>query len=230
MLRGGKLAGGRAVLCAAALAIVLSVVGRTRAEGTASDASAGASGIAVGKPMEDFGLRQLDFASGKLTELIWLSDFVGAGAGRAGAERKRAGKLLLLNFFATWCKPCMAELPVLTRLQNEYGPHGLKVLSVNYRTDAEPVDAAIAASRKQWNGASPPFPVLFDRYTNRNQLIYMGARAGLPCNILIDEQGVVLARFQGGDANELAAIEASIRTQLSVPAPAPAPESKASAK
>ena len=220
MLRGGKLLGGGAALCAAALALVLASAAGTRAEGAPP---ADAAGIAVGKPMEDFGLRQLDFATGKLAELIWLSDFVGTKA-----ERKRPGKLLLLNFFATWCKPCMAELPVLTRFQTEYGPHGLKVLSVNYRTDNEPVDAAIAASRKQWSGAAPPFPVLFDRYTNRNQLIYMGSRAGLPCNILIDEQGVVLARFQGGDAQELEAIEAGIRKQLNVPAPAP--ENKASAK
>ena len=228
MLRGGKLLGGGAARSAAALAIVLSITAQTHAEGAPGDASNAAPGIAIGKPMEDFGLRQLDFASGKLAELIWLSDFVGTKA-----ERKRPGKLLLLNFFATWCKPCMAELPVLTRLQNEYGPHGLKVLSVNYRTDTEPVDAAIAASRKQWNGAAPPFPVLFDRYTNRNQLIYMGARAGLPCNILIDEQGVVLARFQGGDAHELEAIEVNIREQLNVPVPAaaaPAPASKASSK
>jgi thiol-disulfide isomerase/thioredoxin len=220
MSRGRKLLGGRFALCAAALAIVLVLAAETRADE--------ASGIAVGKPMEDFGLRQLDFATGKLAELVWLSDFVGTKA-----DRKRPGKLLLLNFFATWCKPCMAELPVLTRLQNEYGPHGLKVLSINYRTESEPIDATIAASRKQWQRAAPPFPVLFDRYTNRNQLLYMGARAGLPCNILIDEQGVVRERFQGGDASALEAIEASIRKQLNLQAPAaaaPAPAVKASAK
>jgi thiol-disulfide isomerase/thioredoxin len=220
MSRGGRLLGGRAALCAAVLVIVCSLAAGTRADE--------ASGIAVGKPMEDFGLRQLDFATGKLAELIWLSDFIGMKP-----ERKRPGKLLLLNFFATWCKPCMAELPVLTRLQNEYGPHGLRVLSINYRTESEPVDAAITASRKAWQGASPPFPVLFDRYTNRNQLIYMGARASLPCNILIDDQGVVLARFQGGDATALALIEASIRKQLNAPAAAavaPTPAIKASTK
>lgn len=223
MSRGRKLLRGWFALCAAALALVLVLAAQTRADDV--------PGIAVGKPMEDFGLRQLDFTTGKLAELIWLSDFVGPGSRSAGADRKRPGKLLLLNFFATWCKPCMAELPVLTRLHNEYGPHGLKVLSINYRTESEQVDAAIAASRKQWNGAAPPFPVLFDRYTNRNQLIYMGARAGLPCNILIDEQGIVLARFQGGDASALEAIEASIRKQLNLPAPAAAaPAIKASTK
>jgi thiol-disulfide isomerase/thioredoxin len=197
-------------LSGAVLALALLVTTQSRAEGEPAG-EAGTPGLAVGKVMEDFGLRQLDFATGKLAQLVWLSDFVGDKP-----DRKTPGKVLLLNFFATWCKPCMHELPVLVRLQNEYGAQGLKVLSINYRTEAEAVDAAIAASRKQWTGAAPPFPVLFDRYTNRNQLIYMGARAGLPCNILIDEKGVVLARFQGGDATQLEALEAGIRKQLNI--------------
>jgi thiol-disulfide isomerase/thioredoxin len=197
------------------LALVLLLAAESQAEGGAPAEAAAAPGLAVGKPMEDFGLRQLDFATGKLAQLVWLSDFVGDKP-----DRNSPAKLLLLNFFATWCKPCMHELPVLVRLRNEYGAQGLKILSINYRTEAEAVDAAIAASRKQWAGAAPPFPVLFDRYTNRNQLIYMGARAGLPCNILIDEKGVVLARFQGGDATQLEALEADIRKQLnSAPSP-----------
>jgi thiol-disulfide isomerase/thioredoxin len=204
MFRGGKWAG-RSVL-----ALALLITAQSRADGETAGGTA-APGLAVGKVMEDFGLRQLDFTTGKLAQLVWLSDIVGEKP-----DRKTPGKLLLLNFFATWCKPCMHELPVLVRLQNEYRAQGLKVLSINYRTEAEAVDDAIAASRKQWAGAAPPFPVLFDRYTNRNQLIYMGARAGLPCNILIDEKGVVLARFQGGDATQLEALEAGIRKQLSL--------------
>lgn len=208
MRRGRKWLGRGAALGGAVLGLALLLAAQSHAE---SSTAAEAPGLAVGKAMEDFGLRQLDFATGKLGPLVWLSDFVGGKA-----DRKTPGKLLLLNFFATWCKPCMHELPVLVRLQNEYGAHGLKVLSINYRTESEAIDAAIAASVKQWASAAPPFPVLFDRYTNRNQLIYMGARAGLPCNILIDEKGVVLARFQGGDATQLEAIEASIQKQLNV--------------
>lgn len=165
-------------------------------------------GLPVGAEMQDFGLRALDLSTGKLAAIVWLSDFVGVSS-----KRQPPVRLLLLNFFAVWCKPCVAELPVLDRLQKAYAPRGLQVLSINFRAENESHDRAIEATRKLWPSGAP-FPVLFDRYTNRNQVLYMGSRAALPCNILLDARGRVLARYQGGDAQQLEALERLVAEQM----------------
>jgi thiol-disulfide isomerase/thioredoxin len=175
------------------------------------------SAMMEGVQMEDFGLRALDFGSGRLGPIVWLSDFVGGsvadtrvvGRERGQADRART-RLVLLNFFAVWCKPCVAELPVLARLQSAHAEDGLQVISVNYRTDAEPAEEAMVRARQLWAAGAPNFPVLFDRYTNRNQLLYVGRTAVLPCNVLIDQAGSVVARFQGGAPGQLQRLEERI--------------------
>ena len=161
--------------------------------------------LEVGAAMEDLGLRELDVASGKVGRIVWLSDFVGQGSG----PRK---KLLLLSFFASWCKPCLAELPQLQQLQARYAARGLQVLSVHVRTPDQPFEAVLDATRRLLPAAGPGFPVLFERFTNRAQLIYMGSAASLPCNVLIDGAGRIAARLEGADASH--SLEARIRTQL----------------
>lgn len=164
--------------------------------------------LAVGAAMEDFGLRSLNLTSGQLDQIVWLSDYVGPDS--SGRPRK---KLLLLSFFATWCKPCLAELPELARLQARYGASGLQVLSVNVRKPSEAVDATIAEARRVQPASGLGFPMLFDRFTTRAQLLYLGDRAALPCNVLIDASGTIVARMLGA-ASEPTALEASVRTGL----------------
>ena len=47
------------------------------------------------------------------------------------------GKLLVLNFWASWCQPCVAEVPSLDTFQREYGPKGVVVLGVSVDTNPE---------------------------------------------------------------------------------------------
>ena len=164
-------------------------------------------GLAVGQPMAEFGLRKLDFATGQLGPLVWLSDFVGPKA-------RSPKRVLLLNFYATWCKPCTAEVPKLVAWQREFGPRGLQVLSVNYRAPNESWESAVSGSQKLLAKEALPYPLLFDKYTNRNQLLYMGARGTLPCNVLIGADGKIIARYQGGQASKLAEIEQTITALL----------------
>ena len=42
------------------------------------------------------------------------------------------GKVVLINFWATWCPPCRAEMPDLIRLQREYASHGLQIIGITY--------------------------------------------------------------------------------------------------
>src|SRR5688572_26168281 len=52
--------------------------------------------------------------------------------GRYIRLRDYRGKVVLINFWATWCPPCRAEIPDLIRLQREYRSRGLQVIGVTY--------------------------------------------------------------------------------------------------
>lgn len=67
------------------------------------------------------------------------------------AIRAQKGKVVLVNFWATWCKPCVAELPALSQLQKRYGKRGLKVLlvSADSPSDKLAVSKALATRGQQ---------------------------------------------------------------------------------
>lgn len=162
-------------------------------------------GLKKGDKIADFGMRAADIEKGKLSGLVWLADFVGK------KDSKDPKKLLVLNFFANWCAPCIAEMPVLQSLYDKYKDKGLMVLSVNFRTEAEKFDSTFAESLKIIKEKGIKYPVLFDRFTNRNQLIYLGSKAVLPCLIIIDKDGVIIEKFQGEQSHDLKKIEEIIK-------------------
>lgn len=66
------------------------------------------------------------------------------------------GKVVLLNFWATWCEPCRAEMPALQALAERLGPSRLAVVGVNYQESAARIERFVEA-------AALTFPVLLDR-------------------------------------------------------------------
>lgn len=97
------------------------------------------------------------------------------------------GKVVLLNFWATWCAPCQAEMPVFSLWQSEYGPSGLQVIGISMDDDAAPV-------RKLLLHLHLTYPIAMgDARLGRRY----GGVLGLPLTFLIDRRGVVRARFQG---------------------------------
>jgi thiol-disulfide isomerase/thioredoxin len=67
------------------------------------------------------------------------------------------GKVVYLNFFATYCVPCQAEFPDIIKLQKIYGSQGLQVIEVSMNDHTDPSD--IAAMTKYVNQTKPPFEV-----------------------------------------------------------------------
>jgi cytochrome c biogenesis protein CcmG/thiol:disulfide interchange protein DsbE len=96
------------------------------------------------------------------------------------------GKVVLLNFWATWCAPCEVEMPVFSAWQRQYGPQGLRVVGISMDDGAAPVRKAVARLKLDYPVAMGDAR-LGERY---------GA-LGLPLTYLIDRDGVVRARFQG---------------------------------
>jgi thiol-disulfide isomerase/thioredoxin len=195
--------------------------------GGGADAPAAAAGISapvsgghpldVGDSFVDFGLPELDLGTGTPGRIVWLSDFVGDGV------RTTPKRLLLLNFFATWCTPCFTELALLNEWQRAYGEQGLQVVSVNVRLPDENAEQSMLETRALLNGLKVVFPLLFERYTQRNQVAYLGARATLPSNLLIGADGSVLFRTEGARASELTELEQQVRAVLGVEAGAAPP-------
>lgn len=95
------------------------------------------------------------------------------------------GNVVLLNVWATWCPPCVRELPALERLHRKLGPEGLKIVAVS-------VDAPVAATgpyselRAYIDQLKLTFTVLHDPKGRAKDLF---APTGLPTTVLIDRKG-----------------------------------------
>lgn len=98
------------------------------------------------------------------------------------------GKVVLLNFWATWCGPCKAEMPSLNNLYNEYKDKGFVVLAVSVDTSEKPVKS-FAREHKL------AFPVLLDKDKAVSFDEY--AVLGLPTTFLIDKTGIVIEKIIG---------------------------------
>jgi len=112
------------------------------------------------------------------------------------------GKVVLLNFWATWCAPCQLEMPRFAAWQKQYGPQGLQIVGVSM--DDEPDGVRKLTSKLRIN-----YPVVMG--DEQLGTLY-GGILGLPVTFLIDRQGQVVARFQG--ETDLNAMEEQIKQLL----------------
>jgi peroxiredoxin len=97
------------------------------------------------------------------------------------------GKVVLLNFWATWCAPCLTEMPRFVMLQQKYGGRGLQVVGISMDDDAQPVRVAY---RKY--GLNYPV-VMGDEKIGE----MYGGVLGLPVTFLIDAKGRIRFKHQG---------------------------------
>jgi len=97
------------------------------------------------------------------------------------------GKVVILNFWATWCPPCRAEMPSMEILYKRYKDQGLEILAVDIGENANTVRQFI-----QKNNYS--FPVLLDT-TKQTSAIY-GVEA-IPTTYIIDRNGKIIGRIIG---------------------------------
>ena len=115
--------------------------------------------------------------------------------------RKLEGRVVVVNFWATWCEPCIAEMPSLQRLRERLRGKPLEVLAVNYAESPEKVKAFLRKSRIE-------LPVLLD--PSKEAADAWNAK-GLPMTFVVDRAGKVRywifgeRDWNGGDI--LAAIE-----------------------
>jgi len=151
--------------------MVMTVLAATLGFFGAADRAAWSMGERVpmkGMPAVDFTLTDLD--------------------GRPQSLSQYRGKVVLLNFWATWCKPCTTEMPAMQTAYDRLRDKGFVVLAVNELEDDEKV-------REHIREYKHTFPVLMDR---ENRVANLYGVYGLPVSVFIDEAGKVHSYIKGG--------------------------------
>ncbi|HMS78991.1 MAG TPA: TlpA disulfide reductase family protein [Burkholderiaceae bacterium] len=114
------------------------------------------------------------------------------------------GKVVYLDFWASWCGPCKHSFPWMNDMQSRYGAKGLQVLAVN-------LDAKTADAKRFLSENSAQFKVAFDSAGDSAKRF---AIKGMPSSVLIGADGRVLATHAGFRDADREPLEAAIRDAL----------------
>ena len=113
------------------------------------------------------------------------------------------GKVVLLNFWGTWCKPCLKELPEFDRLYRRYRKHGLVVIAIATDTEPEKVQE-FATQRKLATKLALGGQQLADDYESSN----------FPFSFVIDPKGQIRGSYRGYKPECAGKLEQDIRSEL----------------
>jgi cytochrome c biogenesis protein CcmG, thiol:disulfide interchange protein DsbE len=108
-------------------------------------------------------------------------------SGAVITPREFGGKVLILNFWASWCTPCVQEMPSLNQIQQMFGPQGLVVLGVN-------VDSKEELYRNMLKRFQITFQTVRDPEENIN---YRYGTCKIPESYIIDRNGKVVQKYAG---------------------------------
>jgi thiol-disulfide isomerase/thioredoxin len=136
----------------------------------------------------------------------------GPGTWRVGNNQPASlsdykGKVVVLDFYATWCEPCRAETPGLVQLQKDYGASGLQVIGLNVGGDDDRAQVPVFA--KEFGIEYPlgfPDDNLLDQYLTDNQ--------DIPQAFVFDRNGELVKRFVGYSPTSGAELERIVKGAL----------------
>ena len=117
------------------------------------------------------------------------------------------GKVVVLDFYATWCEPCRAEIPRLVQMQKDYGGSGLQVIGLNVGGDDD--REKVPAFAKEFGIEYPlgfPDDNLVDQYLTDNQ--------NIPQAFVFDRNGELVRRFIGYSSTSAAELERIVKGAL----------------
>ena len=143
--------------------------------------------LSVGEPVPDFEYHTLAAADVSLKKFS-----------------QSQGKVVYLDFWASWCKPCLISMPKLDRLRSELKGEGFEVIAVNLDDDPEKGREFLAKHRVNY----PVVQATDDTITDLFQIY------GLPTSYLVDRQGVLRYVHQGFREEDLSKIRHQVEQLL----------------
>ena len=114
-------------------------------------------------------------------QTVWVGDYVGQN------------KLVLIDFWASWCGPCIRELPNVVKAYERFHDKGLEIVGVSLDKDKASWLAAIEQTGQKW-------PQMSDLKGWDCEGAALYGIQSIPANVLINEQGEIVARDLRGDA------------------------------
>jgi len=124
--------------------------------------------------------------------------------GRPVSAATLRGKVVLIDFWASWCAPCREEMPILQRLYNTYRAQGLVIVGVS-------VDREAANARAFVGRLGVTFPIIHDA---DHQLAGRFAPPKMPSSYIVDRRGVVRHVHAGFRAPDAVVMEREIKALL----------------
>ncbi|MBP1205456.1 thiol-disulfide isomerase/thioredoxin [Duganella sp. 1411] len=117
---------------------------------------------------------------------------------------KLTGKVVYVDFWASWCGPCRQSFPWMNEMQAKYGPRGLQIVGVNVDAKSEDAKAFLAATPAKFTIAFDPKGATPRQYGIK----------GMPSSVLIGPDGKVLLEHSGFRDADRAELEAKIQSAL----------------
>jgi thiol-disulfide isomerase/thioredoxin len=114
------------------------------------------------------------------------------------------GKVVVVDFWASWCAPCKRSFPWWNDMQAKYGARGLQVVGINVERKRADADAFLAQ-------APARFAIAFDAAGDTPRRF---AVKGMPTTVIVGADGIVLAQHEGFKDDDRAALEAAIVAAL----------------
>lgn len=132
------------------------------------------------------------------------------------ADKQRAkvsdylGKVVLVDFYATWCEPCRAETPHLVKLQKQYAAQGLQVIGLNVGGEDD---------RAEVPGYVKEFGIQYPMGFPDDDLVeaYLGDNENIPQTFVFDRSGKLVKHIIGYGEDAGAELERVVQTSLAQP-------------
>jgi cytochrome c biogenesis protein CcmG, thiol:disulfide interchange protein DsbE len=127
------------------------------------------------------------------------------------------GQVVLINVWATWCLPCRVEMPSLQALYKDYGPKGLKMISINSHDEAS--DSTVLAFAR---GYGLTFEILRDMPSpGIDSMTTIYKITGYPESFVVDRSGTIRKKWAAADDWNSQGNRSLIANLLGLPVPVP---------